>query len=175
MDEIALEKLKFPIGRFQMPKKEDYPRLRSEWIKAIAQLPSDLREITKGWTLKKWKTPYRPDGWSALQLIHHISDSHSQALVRIKLALTENQPTIKPYHQQKWGELADSLIANPETALSIIEGVHAKWQIILENLKTEEWDNTFIHPEYQDPFTLNSATALYVWHGEHHFAHLQNM
>jgi hypothetical protein len=175
MDEIALEKLKFPIGRFQFPSREDYPSLRAGWIKSLAELPINIREITRNWSLEKWKSPYRPGGWSALQLIHHVSDSHSQALMRVKLALTEDQPTIKPYHQQKWGELPDSLLAGPETALSIIDGVHAKWSIILKNLKSEEWDKTFVHPEYQEPFTLNSATALYVWHGAHHFAHLQNM
>jgi hypothetical protein len=175
MDELALEKLKYPIGRFQLPQKEDYPNLRIEWIKSLASLPLKLRAITQNWTIEKWKTPYRPEGWSALQLIHHVSDSHSQALVRVKLALTEDQPTIKPYHQQKWGELADSLLADPETALSIIDGIHAKWSILLESLKAKEWESTFLHPEYQEPFTLNTATALYVWHGEHHFAHLQNM
>lgn len=175
MDEKALEKLKFPIGRFNPPKKEDYPSLRTEWIQSIAALPVQLRQITEGWSLDKWKTPYRLEGWTALQLIHHVSDSHCQALMRVKLALTEEQPTIKAYHQQKWGALPDSLLASPETALSIIDGVHAKWSIILENLGTEEWDSTFIHPEYNEPFTINSATALYVWHGDHHFAHLQNM
>ncbi|MEY2950880.1 MAG: YfiT family bacillithiol transferase [Saprospiraceae bacterium] len=175
MDEIALEKLKFPIGRFHPPNQSDYSKFRPRWIQSLAKLPKEIREVTGGWTLEKWKTPYRPGGWSALQLIHHVSDSHSQALMRIKLALTEHQPTIKPYHEQKWGTLADSLLAHPETALSIIDGVHAKWSILLENLNAEEWNRTFIHPEYEEPFSLNSATALYVWHGNHHFAHLQNM
>ena len=175
MDNEALEKMKFPIGRFQMPKQEDHQGLRSSWIESLSKLPHHLRELTFDWTLEKWKTPYRPGGWTALQLIHHVSDSHSQALMRVKLALTENHPTIKPYHQQKWGDLSDSLLAHPETALSIIDGVHTKWSILLENLNTEEWDRTFIHPEHKEPFSLNSATALYVWHGEHHFAHLQNM
>ena len=169
-----MEDLKFPIGRFEPPGLNVGNKERLEWIQIIEEFPLKLKSLTESWSEEKWNQSYRPEGWSALQLIHHVADSHSQAIGRIKMALTEENPVIKPYHQDGWARLEDSKIPG-FYAISIIQGVHYKWAILLKSLSIEDWERTFFHPENGKLYTLSYATALYAWHTAHHYAHLKGM
>ncbi|MEY2905338.1 MAG: metal-dependent hydrolase [Bacteroidota bacterium] len=169
-----MEELKFPIGRFQPPGLNIGNKERFEWIQIIEEFPQKLKVLTEHWDEAQWNKPYRPEGWTALQLIHHVADSHSQALGRIKMALTEENPTIKPYDQDGWAGLADN-DASAIYPISIIFGVHFKWAYLLKSLSLEDWERTFFHPENGKLYTLSFATAFYAWHTAHHFAHLKAM
>jgi hypothetical protein len=172
-DEQLLE-LKYPIGKFTQPER--ITRVETEkWTAYIGSFPAQLRLVVESWTEEKWDTPYRPGGWTARQLVHHVADSHAQALFRVKLALTENEPVIKPYHQDGWGNLSDSLKAPAEWSLRILEGIHGRWHLMLSALTEEEWQKTFFHPDMKYLFTIERATALYYWHSRHHLAHLSKM
>jgi hypothetical protein len=165
---------KYPVGKFQQPESiatSDHDL----WIRYLGDFPTLLRKEVAGWTEGKWDTPYRPGGWTARQLVHHIADSHANALIRVKLALTEQEPIIKPYHQDGWGNLSDSLSAPASLSLSIIDGVHGRWHFILSHLSDDEWQKTFFHPDMKYLFTIERATALYFWHSRHHLAHLAKM
>jgi hypothetical protein len=170
-----MEDLKFPIGRFVPPDLNIGAEERSEWIHTIAEFPKNLKHLTKDWDHSVWSQPYRPGGWSALQLIHHVCDSHCQALGRIKMALTEENPTIKPYHQEGWASLVDSLEVPASFPMAILEGIHYKWSVLLKSLSIEDWERTFYHPENGKLYTISDATALYAWHTAHHFAHFKGM
>ena len=174
LTEEQLFAYKYPVGKFIQPEKitVDDHKL---WTSYLGEFPTLLRKEVTGWTEEKWDTPYRPGGWTARQLIHHIADSHANALIRVKLALTENEPTIKPYHQDGWGNLSDSLQAPADLSLKMIEGVHGRWSYMLCRLSAEEWQKTFFHPDMKYLFTIERATALYFWHSRHHLAHLAKM
>lgn len=172
MDENKLHALKFPIGKFQLPKESNESEIK-EWISILHDFPTQLKSITSGLTTEQLQWHYRPDGWSIKQVVHHCADSHMNSIVRFKLALTEDVPTIRLYEQGKWAALSDSLSDDINPSLKIIEGVHHRLVHLLTDLDLSNFDKTFIHPEMNKELSIAQNTALYAWHSRHHYAHIE--
>ena len=165
--------LRYPIGEFQEPKRFSADD-RQRSIKIIEETPAKMRAAVRGLSEKQLDTPYRPGGWSVREVIHHVPDSHLNAYIRFKLALTEDVPTIKPYDEQAWAKLEDSKVTPIETSLTILDSVHARMTILLKSLKAEDFSRKFNHPE-RGAMTIDSLLALYAWHGPHHVAHITEL
>lgn len=167
---MELEHLKYPVGRHQ--SKNEYSLIEIEnFIDTIKLFPFKLKEVALIITEEQLNTPYRPDGWTVRQVIHHVADSHMNALLRFKMALTENNPNIKPYDEAAFAHLHDYYLPI-EPSLSIIESVHQKWMFILSAMKPADFMKTYFHPQHQITFTLQQALATYDWHCRHHLAHI---
>ncbi len=166
---------RFPIGRFQRPAAGQ-PVPEGELANAISELsdlPEQLRNAVDGLDAHQLGTPYREGGWTVRQLVHHIADSHMNAFLRIRLALTEDAPTISPYDEKAWANLPDSA-APIEWSLELVESLHARWVMLLQSLGPAQWSRTFIHPEH-GPQSVDFATLLYAWHSRHHVAHITHL
>jgi len=165
--------LRFPIGKFRYdgaPTEEQ----KQAFLDQIAQAPTKLRTAVKGLSEAQLDTEYRPGGWSVRQVVHHMPDSHLNSYVRFKLALTEDEPTIKTYAEDRWAELADTKATPVEVSLTLLDSLHDRWVRLLRSLTPEEWQRTFRHPEL-GPMTLEKTLALYAWHGQHHVAHITEL
>ncbi|MBT8296093.1 MAG: putative metal-dependent hydrolase [Gramella sp.] len=169
-----LEELKYPIGKAEIPEKITSDNIQ-RWISDISELPKKLEDAVRKLSQEQLATPYRPEGWTLKQLIHHIADSHMNALLRFKWALTEEEPTIKAYNEKAFAELYDSKLAPVEISLQFISAIHGKWVILLENMSTLDYEKTFVHPDNGHRYTLKESLGHYSWHSRHHFAHLQNL
>lgn len=168
---------RYPIGKFHYQEDasaEERRTWRGRHIEAIARLPHDFRGAVQGLTQAQLDTPYREGGWTVRQLIHHVPDSHLNAYVRFKLALTEIDPAIKTYEEQLWAELPDSRETPVEISLTMLEALHTRWVVLLHNMKDEEFGRRFVHPQL-GPLTLEKTLALYAWHGAHHTAHITEL
>jgi uncharacterized damage-inducible protein DinB len=161
---------RFPIGDFQMPAQVT-PAQRQQAIEEIASTPAKMRAAVKGLSDAQLDTPYRDGGWTVRQVVHHVPDSHLNAYVRLKLALTEEKPTIKPYDQEAWSKLADSKSTPIETSLTLLSTVHDRWDRIWRSLKPEHFARVFVHPEHGER-TVDWLLFVYEWHGKHHTAHV---
>jgi len=168
-----MEDLRFPVGKFQYDGPPN-PEQHKTFLEEIAQTPAKLRTAVKGLFDSQLDTPYRPDGWTVRQVTHHVPDSHLNAYVRFKLALTEDDPTIKPYAEDRWAELADTKATPIEVSLTMLDSLHDRWVRLLRSLTPEQWERTFRHPE-MGPMTLEKTLALYAWHGRHHVAHITEL
>lgn len=168
---MDLEKLKYPIGKFHFPDDFGKPELQ-EAITTIEDFPEKLRRPFLNLKDEQLNTRYRPGGWSIRQVVHHCADSHINSLVRYKLALTENEPIIKPYFENLWAELADGQTLPIEPSLKIIDGLHYRWVALLKSLSERDFNKTFIHPEHNSKISLKKATAMYAWHCNHHLGHI---
>jgi hypothetical protein len=164
--------LRYPIGPMPVPDGRVPAEQREQWIASIETLPARLRAAVQGLTPEQWRTPYRPDGWTVHQLVHHLPDSHLNAYTRFKLALTEDEPTIKPYDEAAWAELADTEFTSPEVSLDLLEALHRRWVSLLRSLPDSAFARTLRHPEHGRRFTLEQLLAQYGWHSEHHLAHI---
>ena len=164
--------LRYPIGPYVRPATVT-PADRGRLIDDIAALPAALRAAVVGLDDRRLDTPYRPGGWTVRQVVHHLADSHINAICRIKLALTESAPTIKPYDEAAWAELADSRLPI-EGSLRILDAVHERWVAVLRSLAPERFATAFHHPE-SGPQTVDSHCANYAWHGRHHTAHITGL
>ncbi len=162
--------LSYPVGRFEKPASVT-PEMRAQWIGEIAAAPKQFRDAVKGLNEQQIDTPYRPGGWTVRQVIHHVPDSHMNSFIRCRLALTEEEPIIKPYDQEKWAELHDSRTAPVETSLQLLESLHSRWVTMLRALSEADFARTFRHPE-MGIMRLDTNVALYAWHGRHHAAHI---
>jgi hypothetical protein len=140
-------------------------------IEAIADCPRALRAAVAGLTQAQLDTPYRPDGWTVRQVVHHVADSHLNAYVRCKLALTEEAPTIRPYEEQDWARLPEASTADPSLSLALLDALHARWVAALDGLPDGSFARTYVHPA-SGPATLDGLLASYAWHGRHHVAHV---
>ena len=162
--------LRFPIGKFHFdgPLSEEHKKTS---LDEIARTPANLRAAVKGLSQAQLDTPYRPGGWTIRQVVHHVPDSHLNSYVRFKLALTEDEPTIKPYAEDRWAELADTKSTPVEVSLTLLESLHDRWVRLLRSLTPADWKRTFRHPDL-GPMTLEKTLALYAWHGRHHVAHI---
>jgi hypothetical protein len=160
----------YPIGRYEAPDSLDAGR-RAEWLRQIAETLARFREAVRGLDDAQLDTPYRPGGWTARQVVHHMADSHVNAYIRFRVALTENQPAIKPYDQDAWAELADARALPVEVSLGILDGIHRRWVALAESLAEADFARTFIHPE-RGVVRLDANLAMYAWHGRHHAAHI---
>lgn len=171
MTETELEKLKYPTGKFQIPDAYSETQ-RSVCIKEIELLPSRIKSSVERLSDDQLDTVYRPGGWTIRQVVHHCADSHSNAFIRFKLALTEDSPTVKPYFEARWAELPDSKSAEISSSLKILEGIHIRWIVLLQSLSSEDFEKTFFHPEKNKMVSLNETLAMYAWHGRHHLGHI---
>ena len=167
-----LENLRYPIGRFTTPASSD-PAIRAEHITALRYLPGNLQAAVSGLTNPQLNTPYRDGGWTVRQLVHHIADSHANAYVRTKLALTEDWPSVKTYDEGAWARLADSRLPI-DCSLAMIGALHERWVALLESLSDAEFERGYVHPE-NGRQTLATVLAVYAWHSRHHTAHITNL
>lgn len=163
---------RYPIGKFKLDG-EVTASLIDGWIKEIEDLPGLFKETVKGLTQEMLDTPYRTGGWTVRQVVHHVADSHMNAYFRFKLALTEDNPTIKPYEEAQWAELPDSKLP-VEVSLTLIEALHTRWATLLRSLSPADLKRTFIHPE-SGTVSLGENIGIYAWHGKHHLAHIQSI
>jgi hypothetical protein len=163
--------LRFPVGKFVRPDSLT-PAQRKAAIATIAEAPAKLKAALKGLNEKQLDSPYRPDGWTVRQVVHHLADSHMNALVRLKLGLTEEMPTIKPYDEAKWAELEDGRSTLVDESVALLTGLHARWSYLLERMKPEDFSRKINHPEWKEPMSLDALLALYEWHSRHHVAHI---
>jgi hypothetical protein len=165
--------LRYPIGKFQKLENLTVEQ-RRPLIGAIAEAPARLASAVANLTPAQLDTPYRPGGWTVRQVVHHVPDSHLNSYVRFKLALTEDEPTIKTYEEGLWAELGDIKTTPVETSLALLENLHKRWVVLLGSLTPAEWERKFRHPK-MGPVTLNQTLALYAWHGRHHVAHITSL
>ncbi len=165
--------LRYPIGQFKWEGKikEDQ---RRRLIDEIEETPAKLRAAVAGLSTEQIDTRYRPGGWTIRQVVHHLPDSHLNAYTRFKLALTEEEPTIKPYDQERWAELPDARTAPLETSLTLLESLHRRWVLLLKSLTPSEFARSLRHPE-MGIVNLDKYLALYAWHGRHHVAHITSL
>jgi DinB superfamily len=162
--------LSYPIGKFDFTTAV-LPATRPELIAELAAAPAGLREAVRGLDDAQLDTPYRPSGWTVRQVVHHVADSHMNAYIRARQALTEETPTIKPYDQDQWAQLLDGRTAPVEASLPLIESLHYRWAMLLGGLSDQEFARTFRHLEL-GLIRLDTQLAQYVWHGKHHTAHV---
>jgi uncharacterized damage-inducible protein DinB len=162
---------RYPIGTFQL-EGEITKSLTNQWIEEIANLPKKVRDAVTGLSEEQLDIPYREGGWKIRQVVHHIADSHMNAYIRFKLALTEENPVIKPYEEARWAELEDSKLPI-DVSLTLIESVHVRLVELLKSLNEEELKRTFVHPA-SGIVSIEKNIGLYAWHGNHHLAHITN-
>ena len=165
--------LRFPIGRFNI--NEDIAEdQRLRLIEEIAEAPARLKAVVSELSAEQLDTPYRPGGWTARQVVHHLADSHLNSYIRFKLALTEEEPAIKTYHEDKWAELYDARTAPIDLSLALLESLHERWVLLLKSLTPSDWVRTFRHPDL-GTVALDKSAGLYAWHGKHHVAHIASL
>jgi hypothetical protein len=162
---------RFPIGKFHRPALPIDLATRTTYIDDIERMPSAFRAVLRGLSDAELDTPYRPGGWTVRQVVHHVPDSHMNAYIRFKLALTEDVPTIKPYAEDRWAELPDTR-APIELSLDLLEVLHRRWVQLLRALSAPEFEKAYKHPE-MGAVPLDTALALYAWHGKHHTGHVR--
>jgi len=164
---------RYPIGKFTFGGPLSDAQ-RSAFLDDIEHTPAALRGAVQGLTQAQWGTPYRDGGWTVLQVVHHVPDSHMNAYIRFKLALTEDEPTIKPYMENLWAELGDTQATPPEVSLTLLDQLHDRWGRLLRSIKPEQWKRNFRHPEMVI-VSLEKNLAMYSWHGKHHVAHITEL
>jgi len=164
---------RYPVGKFQRQEKLTSTERRA-LIDQIVAAPARMREAVAGLNEQQLATPYREGGWTVRQVVHHVPDSHLNAYIRFKLALTEDMPTIKPYDQAQWAELADARESPVETSLQLLQSLHDRWVRLLRSMSDADFSRRLMHPE-NGPMTLDNVLALYGWHGRHHTAHITSL
>jgi hypothetical protein len=164
---------RYPIGKFSMPA-EITPALRQSAIDEIAAAPAKFRAAVKGLTEAQLETPYREGGWTVRQVVHHVPDSHMNAYIRLRFALTETEPTIKPYEESVWANLEDAKNAPAEVSLNLLDALHDRWTRLLRSLKPEHYARTLIHPDH-GVRNVDWLVSVYAWHGRHHTAHITEL
>jgi hypothetical protein len=169
-----MEDLRFPIGPFVAPAMVN-AEMRKRLINDIRYLPSLLEIAVQTLDAHQLETPYRPGGWTVAQVVHHVADSHMNGFTRVKLALTEDNPTIKPYDQEAWAELADVQYTPINISITLLHALHARWVAVLEHMEAKDWDRTFFHPGNNASYDLSTHLANYSWHGLHHLAHIERL
>ncbi|HVA95341.1 MAG TPA: bacillithiol transferase BstA [Candidatus Dormibacteraeota bacterium] len=162
--------LRYPIGKYK-PRESLTSAERAEAISQIAETPKSLRDAVSGLSQEQLDTPYRPGGWTVRQVVHHLPDSHVNSYVRVKLALTEDEPTIQTYKEGLWADLADSRETPVEVSLSLLEALHHRWSVLLRAMQPEDFSRRLRHPK-NGLMTLDNVLNLYAWHGRHHVAHI---
>ena len=169
---MSLEDLRFPIGRFEIPA--DPIAEFDAFVDAIERTPAEMRRAVAGLDDTQLDTPYRPEGWTLRQVVHHVADSHVNAYTRCKLGVTESNPAIKLYDEKLWAELDDGRSAPIEVSLALLEALHVRWVRFLRSLDEGDLRRTFVHPDYGE-ITVGMTLAMYAWHGRHHVAHITGL
>ncbi len=172
MDAQTSFELRYPIGPFRYDPENDLPR-RGVHIQAIASLPGKLGALLEPVSEKQLACRYRAGGWTVRQVVHHLSDSHMNAFLRFKLALTEDHPSLKPYDEDAWVRTPEIGRLDPRPSLVLLEGLHQRWVALLQALPQTAWERTVYHPEHERSISLAEMLAHYAWHGEHHLAHIR--
>jgi hypothetical protein len=166
--------LRYPVGQCEYPETVS-PAERERHIEEIAAAPARFREAVRGLDEGQLDTPYRPGGWTVRQVVHHFADSHMNAYVRFRLAITEDVPTIKPYDEKRWAELADARSAALEPSLQLIDSLHQRWVALLRSFSDADFARTLRHPELGGVVRLDTYLASYAWHCRHHAAHITSL
>jgi hypothetical protein len=166
---MTTDDLRYPVGRFSFSGADE--KSRAGWIEEISALPVNLRAAVSGMSDAQLDTPYRPDGWTVRQVVHHVPDSHINAFIRFKFALTTDVPRIMAYDEARWAELADGRGGPVDPSLALLDGLHARWTRLLRSLRAADFDRELEHPEH-GRLTLSRMLALYAWHCRHHVAHI---
>ena len=164
---------RYPIGKFSFEEPLTADQ-KKQYLNDIEQTPARLRTAVRGLSDEQLNTPYRDGGWTVRQLAHHVPDSHMNAYIRFKLALTEDEPTIRPYMEDRWAELPESKQAPIDVSLALLDSLHERWALVLRNISDAGWKRTFRHPE-MGLLSLEKTLALYAWHGRHHVAHVTSL
>ena len=166
--------LRYPIGKYE-PVANPTPEYIADCIDTIEKLPAAMREAVAGLSEDQLETPYRPDGWTVRQVVHHVGDSHLNSVIRFKWTLTEATPTIKAYNEKDWAE-TDEVAGTPiEVNLAFLEALHRKWILLLRAMGPEDWKKELIHPETGKHLTLAYMVGMYAWHSKHHVAHITSL
>jgi len=168
-----VDDLRYPVGPF-VYDKDTTPARRREWIRQIADAPALLRSAIAGLNDRQIKTPYRPGGWTVRQVVHHVPDSHLNAYCRFKLALTEDNPTIKPYDEAAWANVADTAGTPLDVSLTLLDALHQRWVVLLESMTPADFARPLQHPE-RGAISLDWMLQLYAWHGRHHAGHVTGL
>ncbi len=163
--------LRYPIGRFTLPAAD--PAELARLVDEIEVAPRRLREALAGMDDARLDTPYRDGGWTVRQVAHHVADSHMNAYVRMRLALTEDAPRIAPYDEAAWARLPDTRL-HPEVSLALVDALHVRWVAMLRGVEGDAWERTYEHPE-NGTTTMRAALGIYAWHGKHHVAHVTGL
>src|ERR1700676_2312065 len=170
---MDISDLRYPIGKFNFPDAVT-PEDRAKFVGQIADAPARLKAAVAGLSDQQLDTAYRPGGWTVRQVVHHVPDSHLNSYVRFKLALTENEPTIRPYDEALWANLQDSRDTPVEVSLTLLEALHHRWDVLLRSLQPQDFARRLRHPE-QGPMTLDDMLGYYAWHSRHHVAHITSL
>jgi DinB superfamily len=166
------DNLRYPIGKFQWGKTYTAEET-AKHIETVRKMPKKLKKAVRALSKKQIDQAYRPDGWTARQVVHHLADSHANAFIRFKLALTEDKPVIKPYLEDKWTAMKDETEMSPKPSLSIVKNIHKRWVYVMENMQDAEFDRCYVHPELKKEIALREVLALYDWHCKHHLGHIE--
>ena len=172
--EITLEELKYPIGRYKQPDAYT-PQLLKEWVAVLQALPSWMDACIENLDESHLQTSYREGGWTIQQVVHHIADSHLNAYIRLKLALTEDNPTVKPYDENAWAKLIDTQVVPVNISITMVHTLHRRMVALLNHLQPAEWERTYFHPEHKRNFPIWEMVAMYAWHSRHHVAHITQL
>lgn len=164
---------RYPIGKFSFNGTLSTDQ-KKQYVNDIEQAPTKLRDALKGLSDQQINTPYRDGGWTVRQVTHHVPDSHMNAYIRFKLALTEDEPTIRLYMEDRWAELPEAKQAPVEVSLALLDSLHHRWTMMLRNMSDSDWKRNFQHPE-MGLLSLEKTLALYAWHGRHHVAHITSL
>lgn len=171
MKVAEVNKLRYPIGEFIVPDKISRDEI-DNYINIISSFPEKLKNLVSGLSREQLNQQYREGGWTVRQVIHHVADSHMNAFIRFKLALTEDIPTVKPYFEDKWAELGDYKSDDINVPLNLLTYLHIKWHDLMKSMNTEDYEKSFFHPEHGKEFKLEETAAMYSWHCDHHYAHI---
>lgn len=174
MNDTELEQAKYPIGRYEIPEQH-IPDMQEDWINAIEALPGWLDICIENLDAHQLETPYREGGWNIREVIHHIADSHINAYVRLRLALTEDNPVVKPYDENKWVLLPDVVKEPVNISITLVHALHRRWGTLLRNMEPEDWERTVFHPEHERNIPVWEMTDQYAWHGRHHMEQIRKL
>ena len=170
---MSIDELRYPVGTFQKPEKISQEE-RQKYIYEISVAPSLLRKAVSGLDNSQLDTPYREGGWTIRQVVHHLPDSHINAYMRFKLALTENNPLIRTYEESLWAELPEAKTAPIDMSLFLLESLHKRWVSAMQSIPNDAFNLTYRHPE-SGLYTLDQQIAMYAWHGKHHIAQITGL
>jgi len=172
--ENNLEQLKYPIGRYEKPEAYTQNDLK-EWTGVLQALPSWMDACIENLDEHQLQTPYREGGWTIQQVVHHVADSHMNAYIRLKLMLTEDNPTVKPYNETAWAELADTKVVPVNISVTMLHTLHRRLVALLQHMQPSDWERTYYHPEHKRNFPVWEVVAMYAWHSRHHTEHIRQL
>lgn len=170
-----MQNLSYPIGKFDPFSELPTAETRANLIAEIAALPARMQAAVQDLTVEQLDTPYRPGGWTSRQVVHHVADSHANGYIRTKLALTEENPTIKPYEEQLWAELKDTFEVPIASSLIMLDVLHQRWISVWKSMTEEQFSRTYFHPASKENVPLYNQLGLYAWHSNHHLAHITKL